>query len=71
MNEWKVYQVWLPWNQGGCVYKVGKVKDPNKPLADSNMEWNGFYSNSYAEAHQFAKELNKKEAEDGKTKKSL
>ena len=61
MNEWKVYQVYRSWEQGGCWYMVGRIIDSDKPLENDNIEWNGFYSKSYNEARQFAKELNKKE----------
>lgn len=61
-SKWKAYQVWKPWLQGGCVYMVGRVKVETRPLEDSNIEWNGFYSKSCAEAMEFADGLNKKEA---------
>ena len=61
MNKWKVYKVLGAWIQGGCVYKVGRPIDINKPVEECNIEWQGFKSKSWAEATRFAVRLNKEE----------
>ena len=61
MDKWKVYKVYQSWAQGGSVYKVGKIKDKNKPVENDNITWDGFTSTSWAEAMRYAAKLNKEE----------
>lgn len=60
-SKWKVYQVYQPWNQGGSIYKVGRLKDSEKPVEESNINWEGFASSSWAEAMKYAHRINEKE----------
>lgn len=59
---WHVYKCWIP-GRSEEIYKVGRKKEGSKEI-----EWNGFYSREKEDCFKFARELNRKEAEDGKDK---
>ena len=62
MAKWKVYQVYQAWEKGGSVYKVGRLKDENKPVENSNIEWKeDSTTSSWAGAAKLAFKLNKEE----------